>query len=344
MKKDVLAPYVGPLEAFPASEEAPEGMEIMETGDDFDYFVQFHKVSYERNGRSMHIDIMVPWATPIKPIPKGKKWPCLVYVQGNGFLATDTLWSMSTLVRIAEQGYVVASVEYGQEMGRGFAVEQLDDGEGMTPTVTEKEKKSVDIHNPNTIPALSEALDVKAAIRYLRLHAREYDIDETRIGLYGDSSGGHTALMAGITGDHALLPEEYPGVSCQVSCIVDWYGLTNMAKLPYYPCSVDGVTEKSITGMALGGVRPLENPEIVKKANPIAYLSRERDCPPILIMHGDRDPLVPFNQSVRLYEAMKELGKEVRLIKMKGGSHAYFGFKSEKAIETVIQYLNQYLM
>ncbi len=73
--------------------------------------------------------------------------------------------------------------------------------------------------------------------------------------------------------------------------------------------------------------------------NRICILTREKGVPPILIMHGDRDQLVPFNQSVRLYNKLRETGKEAEVYKPEGASHGMGGFNSKEARQTVIDFI-----
>ena len=75
----------------------------------------------------------------------------------------------------------------------------------------------------------------------------------------------------------------------------------------------------------------------------MTYLSADAPTPPTLIMHGGRDLLVPFNQSCRLYATMKALGKDVTFYKLDNASHAAYGFRSDKAIGLVLDWLRERL-
>ena len=89
----------------------------------------------------------------------------------------------------------------------------------------------------------------------------------------------------------------------------------------------------------IGGLNVLENLEIARKTVPMEYLSREKDIPPILIMHGDTDDLVNFNQSCRLYDKLIEIGKDVTMYKLEGSGHGTGGFHSIEAVDTVCNFV-----
>ncbi|MCL2409200.1 MAG: S9 family peptidase [Oscillospiraceae bacterium] len=73
------------------------------------------------------------------------------------------------------------------------------------------------------------------------------------------------------------------------------------------------------------------------------YFSREKSIPPMLIMHGDQDWAVPFNQSVRLYDKMRALDKDVTMYKLLGGSHGMGGFTGKDARDTILEFINKHI-
>jgi acetyl esterase/lipase len=162
----------------------------------------------------------------------------------------------------------------------------------------------------------AQLFDVKAAIRWLRANASTYDIDPGRIAVMGDSSGGWTATMAGVTG-HLRAMNGTVGVPAgrsDVQAVVDLYGPMDFLKMDAHmlPGACDrfnkafGLTDchadpRSPESALLGA--PIETiPEKVKIANPIAYVSTQ--SPPFLIVQGAKDALVPVNQSDLLFEAL----------------------------------------
>ncbi|MGM9604621.1 MAG: alpha/beta hydrolase fold domain-containing protein [Faecousia sp.] len=230
-------------------------------------------------------------------------------MQGSGWRQQQVFQKLGTLVRFCEKGYAVAFVEY-------------------RPSDVAK------------FPAQMQ--DVKTAIRFLRKHANEFRLNTQKIALWGDSSGAHTALMVGITGDTGPDTPDYGEYSAKANCIVDWYGPVDLLKMTAFPSVADHGAPDCNEALFLGGVAA-EHPDLAAAANPITYLSREKPTPPILILHGSKDHIVPFNQSVLLYEKLRELGKEVEFIKVNGGFHAFGGFHCDEARAATQAFIEKYI-
>lgn len=216
--------------------------------------------------------------------------PLIVYVQGAAWGEQDVYGSLPRLVRMAEQGYIVASVKHRSSKEAGF-------------------------------PAFLQ--DVKSAIRFLRANAERYQIDPERVAVWGDSSGGHAALMVGVTGDMPeFKTEDHVGYSDSVNAVLDFYGPTDVTHIndaprnPVYTADKDNIPEDILFGGCV-----VEHPEIAQPGNPLNYVSEDKDLPPILIVHGDRDSMVPFQQSVLMYQKLIECGKAVEFYKVFGAEH-----------------------
>jgi acetyl esterase/lipase len=300
---------------FPVDTEVPDGVEIIFLKDRDGYGTQVTPdVKYdERDGEELVLQIITP-VVDEKAVPVGsgtaKKWPLIVYVPGSGWKRQNVYTAFDNMLRMAEKGFAVAIVEY-----RGTDISQF----------------------PSAIE------DTKTAIRYMKTNAAKYGIDADKIAVWGDSSGDHSAVMAGITGDDEFNTGAYADVSASVNVIVDWYGPTDISVMSYYPSVMDWTLPDSLTGMLIGKLNVLENPEAVSKTNPINYLAADKAIPPILLMHGSQDILVPFNQSVRLYEKLRELNKTVTFYKVEGGNHGSGGFMGDDALELVAEYIRRQL-
>ena len=130
--------------------------------------------------------------------------------------------------------------------------------------------------------------DCKAAIRWLRANAAKYHLDPDHIGVWGASAGGHLVAMLGTTGGVKELEGKGGNLdqSSRVQCVVDWFGPTDLATMGGShdnPASPD----RQLIG---GPVQ--ENKEKARKASPLTYVSK--DSAPFLIMHGDKDNMVPL--------------------------------------------------
>jgi acetyl esterase/lipase len=164
--------------------------------------------------------------------------------------------------------------------------------------------------------------DCKAAIRWLRAHAAEYNLDPDRIGVMGSSAGGHLVAMLGVSngvedlaGDVGPDTEQPSGVTC----VVDLFGPTDLLTMNDYPSRIDHDSPNSPESLLIGGAIQ-RHPDTARAASPLSYVTR--DDAPILIIHGTDDPLVPFNQSEQFLAALKQAGVESYLIPVEGGHTA----------------------
>src|SRR5699024_11144327 len=90
----------------------------------------------------------------------------------------------------------------------------------------------------------------------------------------------------------------------------------------------------------LGGYIPSEHPEKAEKASVLNYIDEKTDNAPLLILHGTKDSLVGFNQSVRLYEKAKEVNKGVTFYAIEGGEHGKSIFYNKEAMQVIVDFLN----
>ena len=170
--------------------------------------------------------------------------------------------------------------------------------------------------------------DCKAAIRWLRAHAAEFGFDPDRIAVMGSSAGGHLVAMLGTSGDVKKLEGtlgEHDDVSSRVNCVIDEFGPTNFLTMNDFPGTMDHLAADSPESKLLGQ-QITKVPELVREASPVTYITG--DDPPFLIIHGTKDPLVPFQQSVVFAEALRQAGVRVILQKIQNGEHG--GFNSNE--------------
>jgi acetyl esterase/lipase len=181
--------------------------------------------------------------------------------------------------------------------------------------------------------------DCKAAVRWLRAHAKEYNLDGNRIGVWGDSAGGHLVALLGTTGDVKEMEgaEGNLDQSSRVQAVCDWYGPTDFAATvdrfyadPQRQLNNDEKYAAGVISRLLGG--PMrDNREKAKAASPITYVSK--DDPPFLIMHGDKDPLVHISQSETFAAALKKVGVDVTFETIKGAGHGFGGPAVTKMVD-----------
>ncbi len=154
--------------------------------------------------------------------------------------------------------------------------------------------------------------DVQCAVRFLRTWAEALGIDPDRIGIMGSSAGGHLATLAAVLTEPLETPHEWTGVSSRVQALVDFFGPVDLTK------DFPGANQAIITRVF--GAEDRSDP-VVFQASPVMHVSA--DDPPTLIIHGDRDPLVPVSQSVALFESLKNFGVEATLLIVKGAGHSW---------------------
>jgi acetyl esterase/lipase len=174
--------------------------------------------------------------------------------------------------------------------------------------------------------------DVKAAIRWLRANTDNYPIDPARIGIIGDSAGGHLAALAALTADRHEHDGDSgsPGYSSAVQAAVaisapsDFVTLAADLDLHRLPPSPPVRAARDLHGaedaltQLFGG--PLaEQQDLMRLASPITHIHSK--APPFLIVHGARDETVPFNQGERLHRALSAAGVSSAFVPIEGGFH-----------------------
>ena len=301
----MIEPKALSYEEFPPSQAATGGMRVLdaEFGEVSCYYK--HNVAYaRRSGMDLTLQIIAP-LTSGQP---EKCYPLAVFVQGSGWRKQDVYCNLPRLADFAKRGYVVAVVEY-------------------RPSVT--------------APFPAQVQDAKTAVRFLREHAEEYHILPDQVFLWGDSSGAHTAVMAGITPSNPELDTAREEGCCRVKAVIDFYGPTDIAKMNDAPSTQDHRTAESPEGLLIGGKPVLEHPELAGPTVPMRYIGKEAEIPPVFILHGDKDRLVPFEQSVMLYEKLKQEGKTAEFYKLRGADHGGGVFWTKQIFDLIEAFLEK---
>lgn len=305
--REFLDPYpLAPGERFPESDLLPEGCIVIEEQES-DWGIPVDLVTdvvyIDRPEGKLHLNILMPRS-------RTKRWPCIVYTQGSAFRKQVLFRELAQNVRLAALGYVVAIVEYRHS--------------GIKP-----------------FPAQAE--DCKSAIRFLRKHAEEYRIDPEHMAAVGDSSGGHTSLMVGFSREEEFHTGENDEYSSKVNAIIDLYSPTIFSVMNCVPSSMEHRGPDGPEGCEIGGFPVLEHPELVRPTIPMEYLEPDRETPPVMIVHGSRDQLVPFEQSCFLYECLKKMGKTVVFYKLMGADHGNMTFHSDRLVSLMDEFLKKYI-
>ena len=178
-----------------------------------------------------------------------------------------------------------------------------------------------------TAPAAVE--DVRCALIYLINHAKELNIDPERIVVSGGSAGGHLALMAGLLGNDHKFDNNCDGkkTNVKVAAIIDQYGITDVWDWGFGKIK----TSRSATQW-LGAKK--DDQKFAESVSPINYVTK--NSPPIFIVHGNADPVVPYEHSVWLDKKLTEVGVKHEFITVEGGEHGKFTAEKKKEINGLI--------
>jgi acetyl esterase/lipase len=170
-----------------------------------------------------------------------------------------------------------------------------------------------------TAPAAVE--DTRCMLIYLVQNAKKLNIDPNKIIIMGGSAGGHLALMGGLLGNNCQFDSNCSKHDVvKVAAIIDKYGIADVWDWTFGPDH-----KSSSPKLWLGEYVNDEN--FIKSVSPINLVTV--DSPPVFIVHGDSDPVVPYHQSEVLYEKLQELGIQSQFMTVKGGLHG--GFDKETA-------------
>jgi len=258
-------------------------------------------VVYGKGGtRDLKLDIVRPKESSASPMP------VIVFVHGGGWSGGAKEGAAWALIPFARRGYFCATIEYRLS------------GEAPWPAQIE---------------------DCKCAIRFLRAKAAEYGIDPKRIGVWGSSAGGHLVAMLGTAGDVKGFEGKggWPDQSSRVQAVCDWFGPADLTwAVPRERERPRGAAGNAVVSL-LGGPGP-DLMEKARLASPITYVTP--DDPPFLIMHGDKDPLVPISQSRQFRDALQKAKVEVKLQMVDGAGH---GFGGPVQVKMVMDFFDRHL-
>jgi acetyl esterase/lipase len=225
----------------------------------------------------------------------------IIWIHGGGWEKGDK--ENPPAVFLTTRGYAVASINY---------------------------RLSNEAHFPAQIH------DCKAAIRWLRGNAKRYNLDADHFGVWGGSAGGHLVALLGTTGAEKQLEGSvgsFSAMSSRVQAVCDWFGPTDLERLAEFKSSMRGLSPDYPMQMVckLFGTSISKIKAPAAKANPTKYVSA--NSAPFLIMHGDKDNLVPLEQSELLSDALRRAGVDVTFRVVPGAGHEIKDRSSFGAVE-----------
>jgi len=180
--------------------------------------------------------------------------------------------------------------------------------------------------------------DVRRAVRFIRYNAKQWGVDPNRLGVFGGSAGGHLALVLGTASDNGdpNAKEDFMKESDRVASVVAYFPPVDLRPLArgLNPERTSGVLDRF----------PALNFEKEKAADysPIVHVSP--DDPPTLLIHGDKDSLVPVNNSKVIHEAFQKNNVKTQLIIIEGAEHGFRGEDAKRASAAMVAWFEQTLL
>lgn len=170
-------------------------------------------------------------------------------------------------------------------------------------------------------PFPAQVEDLQDALMFLKSHSLLYGIEQKQIFLWGSSAGGHLASLLGTMEGN----EHIQGV-------ISWMAPTDLSQIYHYPSKLS----KQAVERLLGGKMD-EKKDVIQKANPINYITST--SPPFIIFHGERDLVVPWQQSDILHQSLRKSEVESHFYLIEGAEHEYlFG---EDTLRLIMSFLTE---
>ena len=175
-------------------------------------------------------------------------------------------------------------------------------------------------------PLSSVVADMRRSVRFIHQHAKEYGVDPNRIGVFGNSSGAHLALLLGTTGDSGNPSASDPVLreSSRVAAVVANYPGTDLARLAMH--------------LPFLNITAAEAAEF----SPIRFVSPR--SAPSLIVHGDADTGVPIVEGETMYEALSKAGVPASFLRIEGAGHGFAGADLERVNAAMVRWFEQHLL
>jgi len=271
----------------------------------------FTDLAYAEASSAQKLDLYLPTSG-------SAPFPVVVMVHGGGFMMGDKSdgAGLSGVDQLLEAGYAVASINYRLS------------GEAIYP---------------------AQINDAKAAVRFLRANAGEYQLNPDKIGAWGASAGGNLVSLLGTTCGVAELEGAELGNADQSSCVqavVDWFGPIDFLKMDEQfagtSCPVNHNDASSPESKLVGA--PIQDvPDLVKTTNPMNYITP--DDAPFFIENGTADCNIPPVQNKDLADALSAVigADKVTYVPLEGAGHGGAQFGTDENLQLVIAFLDKYL-
>jgi acetyl esterase/lipase len=207
--------------------------------------------------------------------------PVVVLIHGGGWLGGSKAGHQGTGMLLARNGYAACAIGYR-----------------LAPQYP--------------YPAAFD--DCQRAVRWIRAHAKEWEVDPRRVGAMGDSAGGHLAALIGVRDTRDNSDRELRRFSSRPEAVVCYYGAFELVRMWQIE-----MAHRPLTAW-LGGP-PEGREKVYAEASPVSMVTKK--APPFLILHGNKDAVNPEEQSHLLHEALRRRGVESTLLILDGAGHGW---------------------
>lgn len=273
------------------------------------------EISYADYADDLVMDIIQPWQQ------NNIKYPAVVFVQGCAWTTPDRDYMMPQLCELSQRGFVVATISH----------------------------RDATVDHKNMFPAF--LIDIRTAIRYLRLHADLWNIDVNNIGIWGTSSGGNAALLTALTENdphYTIQPicETETPTSDAVSYVVACFAPTDIISLidlSIEKHSFDECREPLYAVLGATPGMPITNKNLACaiEMSPYRRVISNRNYPPILLLHGTNDSLIPYTQSTTMYDQLISHGYDASLVLVNGADHDET-FWSNQVLQSIFHFIEDH--
>lgn len=180
--------------------------------------------------------------------------------------------------------------------------------------------------------------DVRRAVRFVRDHASEYGVDSSRLGAWGGSAGGHLALMLGTTSE-VPASGSADTIPAPLAAVVAYYPPSELTSLRIM------AEERAKTNGGMGLVEAYPAFGFPEERDPefSPYYAATADDAPTLILHGDRDSVVPLEQGAMMHRALVAAGVVAELVVVEGSPHVFSGDNALLALESTVTWFDKHL-
>ena len=240
------------------------------------------------------------------PANEKGKLPLVIFIHGGGWLSND---------KYADMGYMKKTI--AEIISNGYAL------------------ASIDYRHSTQAIFPAQIQDCNRAVSFLYDNADKYGFDREHFAVMGFSAGGHLASLVSLSENDDIHAFYMPGTSKLFSfkAVVDFYGPSELILFP-------GYDENSPEALLIGAA-PLERPDLAKAASPVTYV--DKNDPPFLIIHGEKDELVSTKHSQLLSSWLSVTGVQNELIIVKDAPHFGVMFDSDELRNKVMNFLKEHL-